>query len=415
MFHTQKIQSIGPGDRVLEIGPGSMPHSRADVLLERKFETDEMAHAQRGYAAEVKYSQPVVYYDGGRFPFEDKEFDYVICSHVLEHVPSDELEQFITEMQRVASKGYLEFPNIFYELINYQDVHKWLMNFRNDVILFLPKGAFNSNYVHKAYREAFYGNDLYLFKSFTRYLDFFFVGFEWFDKINYKVVNSFDELIDESDYEFWKKYFAEFQPPEVNTAVDFIPPEIPSYAKRIVRALKRRLLSLRDYFRTETVIVDEMITKEKYFVDKTAILEKKELVIIKEYAEIKEYVIIKTYENPVVIGKYTQLNPFTVIFGGSGVYVGDNVMIAPHCMIASGDHDFRQLEKPMRFAGNLTKGPIIIEDNVWIGANVTITDGVKIGRDSVIAANSVVTKDVAPFDIVGGVPAKVIGNRQSRD
>jgi galactoside O-acetyltransferase len=48
---------------------------------------------------------------------------------------------------------------------------------------------------------------------------------------------------------------------------------------------------------------------------------------------------------------------------------------------------------------------------VWIGANVTITDGVRIGHDAVIGAGSVVTKDVAPFDIVGGVPARVIGSR----
>ena len=87
-------------------------------------------------------------------------------------------------------------------------------------------------------------------------------------------------------------------------------------------------------------------------------------------------------------------------------------MIAPHCMIAAGDHNFKQLEIPMRFAGGVTKGPIIIENNVWIGANVTITDGVRVGNDSLIAANSVVTRDVAPFDIVAGVPAKVIGNRK---
>ena len=62
-------------------------------------------------------------------------------------------------------------------------------------------------------------------------------------------------------------------------------------------------------------------------------------------AEIKDYVIIRTYENPVVIGEYVQINPFTVIYGGSGVQIGNNVMIAPHCMIAAGDHDFRQTEK----------------------------------------------------------------------
>jgi acetyltransferase-like isoleucine patch superfamily enzyme len=83
-------------------------------------------------------------------------------------------------------------------------------------------------------------------------------------------------------------------------------------------------------------------------------------------------------------------------------------------MIAAGDHDYLQTEKPIRFAGNITKGPIIIEDNVWIGANCTITDGVRIGRDAVIAANSVVTTDVAPYDLVGGAPAKFISNRKNR-
>ena len=135
------------------------------------FNSDQIAHAQRGYASEVKYKQPVVYYDGGKFPFKDKEFDYVICSHVLEHVPLEELELFITELQRVASKGYIEFPNIFYELINFQDVHKWFMNFRDNAILFLSKDVFESNNIHKIFREVFYGKDKYLYQSFSRFKD----------------------------------------------------------------------------------------------------------------------------------------------------------------------------------------------------------------------------------------------------
>ena len=148
-----------------------------------------------------------------------------------------------------------------------------------------------------------------------------------------------------------------------------------------------------------------------YYIHHTAKLENKKLIVIKKYAEIQEYVIIKTYKNPVSIGKFTQINPFTVIYGGSGVSIGDNVMIAPHCMIASGNHDYKQLEKPMRHGGDFSKGKIVIEDGVWIGANSTITDGVIIGHDAVVSANSVVTKNVRPFDVVGGVPAKVISNR----
>lgn len=149
-----------------------------------------------------------------------------------------------------------------------------------------------------------------------------------------------------------------------------------------------------------------------YYIARSSQLKDKKLIEIKKRAEIQDYVIIKAFRNPVIIGEYSQINPFTVIYGGSGVYIGDNVMIAPHCMISSGNHDFKQIEKPMRHAGNLTKGPIVIENGVWIGANSTITDGVRIGHDSVVAAGSVVTKNVAPFDIVGGVPAKVLGNRK---
>ena len=149
-------------------------------------------------------------------------------------------------------------------------------------------------------------------------------------------------------------------------------------------------------------------------VDRTAKLAPKRMVRLGRRAMICEFVIIRAGSVGVDIGQFSQVGPFTVILGGSGVRIGDNVMISPHVCIAAGNHDYRQVGKPMRFAGDLTKGPVVIEDNVWIGANVTITDGVRIGRDAVVGANSVVTKDVAPYDIVAGVPARVIGNRLER-
>jgi len=141
-------------------------------------------------------------------------------------------------------------------------------------------------------------------------------------------------------------------------------------------------------------------------------IHKKRLVTIDPTALINDYAIIQTYENPVVVGRHTQVNQFTVILGGSGVMIGENVLIGQHCTIASGNHDYRQLDQPMRFAGNLSRGPIIIENNVWIGANCTITDGVRIGLEAVVAAGSVVTRDVQPYAIVGGVPARQIADRR---
>lgn len=151
-----------------------------------------------------------------------------------------------------------------------------------------------------------------------------------------------------------------------------------------------------------------------YYISRTAIIQSKKNLIIGKRAEIQDYVIIKGTKNKVEIGKNSLINPFTVIYSGSGVKIGDNVMIAPHCMIASGNHGFKQTKTPMRFAKDISSGPIIIGDGVWIGANSVITDGVKIGYEAVIAAGSVVTNDVKPWSIVGGVPAKVIGNRKKK-
>lgn len=178
--------------------------------------------------------------------------------------------------------------------------------------------------------------------------------------------------------------------------------------KRIVNDYRN---AIEEYAREEDFRKKHPKTKGNYFIHPTAILEHPELIEIGEGAEISNCVIIRTHKNKVKIGKHTQLNPFTVIYGGSGVIIGDNVMIAPHCMIASGNHDYKQTQYPMRFAGTLTKGPIVIEDNVWIAANCTITDGVRIGRESVIAANSVIVKDVEPWSIMSGVPAIKIGSR----
>jgi acetyltransferase-like isoleucine patch superfamily enzyme/predicted SAM-dependent methyltransferase len=396
LFFPERIKGIKSKDRVLEVGPGGTPYFRSNVLLEKRFDDNIEAEEQRGYAKPLITEKDIVYYEGGLFPFKDKEFDYVICSHVLEHVPEEDLPLFFSELQRVANRGYIEFPNIYYELINYQNVHLWLMNYRDGVILFLDKVLFKSNYVHQIYREMFYGTDVYMSNSFVRYKELFFSGFEWKNQIEYKKVNNLDELVNIYDLNRYKFYFSTFKSDEFDFIDKLASTKIGKLLLKIIRHARSRFKF-----------------KQKVTISKTAILENRKLIKIAAEAEIKDYVIIRTFEKEVVIGAHTQINPFTVIYGGSGVYIGDNVMIAPHCMLAAGDHDFKQTEVPIRFAGNLTRGPIIIEDNVWIGANCTITDGVRIGRDSVIAANSVVTKDVSPYDIVGGVPAKFINNRKT--
>ena len=155
------------------------------------------------------------------------------------------------------------------------------------------------------------------------------------------------------------------------------------------------------------------LTKEGYYMHATAKLLPFSEISIGKGTELKDYVIIQSF-GKIVIGEGCQINPFTVLYGGE-IYIGNDVMIAPHCVIVSGIHDYKQLDKPMKYAGILTKGPIFIEDDVWIAANVTIADGVKVGKGAVIAANSCVTKDVEPYAIYGGVPAKKIGSRKQQN
>ena len=92
--------------------------------------------------------------------------------------------------------------------------------------------------------------------------------------------------------------------------------------------------------------------------------------------------------------------------------IGSNVMMGPECMIFARNHAFSRTDIPMREQGFEPEKPVVIEDDVWIGARVTILPGVKVGTGAVLGAGAVVTKDVPPYAIVGGNPAKVLKYRK---
>lgn len=100
----------------------------------------------------------------------------------------------------------------------------------------------------------------------------------------------------------------------------------------------------------------------------------------------------------------------TVTGVAAGVSIGAHVMIAPNVVIVAFDHGTADTQVPM-VKQDSVEAPVVIEDDVWIAANVTIGKGVRIGRGSIIGANSYVNKDIPPFSIAGGVPARVIKQR----
>lgn len=116
-------------------------------------------------------------------------------------------------------------------------------------------------------------------------------------------------------------------------------------------------------------------------------------------------------DGKIEIGCSTFVGNGTIIGAGErDVQIGRHVLIAHYCSIISENHVFDRLDQPIFQQGTTSRG-IIIEDDVWVGARVCILDGVRIGTGSVIAAGAVVAKDVAPFSIVGGVPARLIRMR----
>jgi acetyltransferase-like isoleucine patch superfamily enzyme len=114
------------------------------------------------------------------------------------------------------------------------------------------------------------------------------------------------------------------------------------------------------------------------------------------------------------IGNNTGLGHNNFINAQGGVEIGDDVIIGPYVKILSENHVFDDINKPIRTQG-VTRQGIKIEDDVWVGANVTILDGVTIGRGSVIGAGSVVCKSIPRLSVAVGIPCKVIKKRENKD
>ncbi|WP_349239785.1 acyltransferase [Patulibacter sp. SYSU D01012] len=108
------------------------------------------------------------------------------------------------------------------------------------------------------------------------------------------------------------------------------------------------------------------------------------------------------------IGGGTFLNLGVMVAAEGLVDIGEHCMAANGCLITDADHRFDDPETPVPWQGFTTKGPTVLGDNVWLGANVVVTSGVTIGRRSVVGANSVVTTDIPPWSVAAGVPARVL-------
>ena len=121
--------------------------------------------------------------------------------------------------------------------------------------------------------------------------------------------------------------------------------------------------------------------------------------------------IIYCQNGDVEIGDNANIGSNCQIFSARRVQIGNNVLIAAYTYLVGGGHIYKDPDIPVIEQGRTASG-IEIGDNVWLGASVKVLDGVSIGEGAIIAAGAVVTEDIPPFAIAGGIPAKVIKLRK---
>lgn len=124
-----------------------------------------------------------------------------------------------------------------------------------------------------------------------------------------------------------------------------------------------------------------------------------------DYSVVESFACINNAVGDVIIGNHTRIGLHNTIIGP--VTIGSHVNLAQGITITALNHNFDDSEKRIGQQGISTK-EVVLEDDIWVGANAVILPGVTIGKHAVVAAGAIVTKDVPPHSLVAGVPAKVI-------
>lgn len=138
-------------------------------------------------------------------------------------------------------------------------------------------------------------------------------------------------------------------------------------------------------------------------------------IVVGSGSKIFEFAVIRAVggTGDVIIGERCMINPHCVLYSGAGIVLGNDVLLAPGVQVVPANHAFAKRDVPIARQGFLpSKGGVVIEDDVWIGANSVLVDGAVIHRGAIIAAGSVVCSEVPACEIWGGVPARKIKDRE---
>ena len=126
---------------------------------------------------------------------------------------------------------------------------------------------------------------------------------------------------------------------------------------------------------------------------------------------VRRGAMIMTYGGNIVLGDCCTVGPYSILYGHGGLKAGNYVLFAAHSIVITANHTFESLDCPI-YEQPLSKQGVEIGNDVWIGASARVLDGVHIGDGAVVGAGAVVTKDLVPFSVNVGVPARLAKMRR---
>ena len=182
--------AIGETDRVLEIGSGGLPHPRSDVLVDRY----PGVSPQRQFMELKRDGRSLVLADGQHLPFPGRSFDYVIASHVLEHV--DDPAAFCRELCRVAPRGFIETPSELWSFLfdprdEEKDTHRWYVTRRGRTLFLRRKTPEEKRFRFQPLFTYFRRHNPWFQRMMMENINLFFVQLEWRGRIGLKIGEEF--------------------------------------------------------------------------------------------------------------------------------------------------------------------------------------------------------------------------------
>ncbi|GEM_PF-750024 len=178
------VSNINKNDLVLDVGSGDKPFWRADVIVDKYLNDNQQRHS-----GSMVYDKNKIFIkaDVEKLPFRDKVFDFVFCSHLLEHVENP--DKAIMELTRVAKKGYIEVPASILEVFQPFASHLWYCSYIDKTLIFRRKEKKNDFLIDniKEFGKNIFRNDIF---QYLLNINQIFIRLYWKQNIKYKIINS---------------------------------------------------------------------------------------------------------------------------------------------------------------------------------------------------------------------------------